>query len=68
MRITKTTAAEPLPAILTFVDAENARVFRFSFRAPRRLVEQRAARAVALPRQRFLKGDAVFFDVLVYSE
>ena len=68
MRIVKATVAQAIHAILTFVDADSARVFRATLRAPRPLVEESATRADASTRQRFLKGDTVFFDVLVYSE
>jgi hypothetical protein len=34
----------------------------------RDVVDRSAARSLSLRRQHFLKRDAVFFDVLVYSE
>jgi hypothetical protein len=60
-------AVQPLPSILTFADIEPARVFRFASRTRRRVVERRVPCALTPVRQRFLKLDAVFFDVLVYS-
>ncbi len=60
-------AVQPLPAILTFADVDPARVFRFASRTRRHVADRRAPRALAPVRQRFLKLDAAFFDVLVYS-
>jgi hypothetical protein len=67
-RVTKSTAAQAFPSILTFANAGGARVFRFASHVPHDVVERSAARALSLLRQHFLKRDAVFFDVLVYSE
>jgi hypothetical protein len=64
----KSTAAQAFPSILTFKDAGAARVFCFASHAPRRVVHRSAACAVSDLRQLFLKLDAVFFDLLVYSE
>jgi hypothetical protein len=52
---------------LTFIDAGPARVFRFASRARCRVADQLASRALTSERQHFLKLEAVFFDVLVYS-
>ena len=68
VRTTESTATQALPAILTFADAGDARIFRVRLRALRRIVVRSLARVLSPPRQHFLKGDAVFFDVLVYSE
>jgi len=56
------------PAILTFADADGVDVFRIVISIRRSVVAISAARALVLLRQHFLKRDAVFFDVLVYSE
>ena len=60
-------AVQPLPAMLTFADVDRARVFRFASPARHRVVDISASRARASVRQYFLKLEAVFFDVLVYS-
>jgi hypothetical protein len=60
-------AAQLLPAMLTFTDIDPARVFRFASRARCRVVDVSTARALTSVRQHFLKLEAVFFDVLVYS-
>jgi hypothetical protein len=67
IRIKETTAAQAFPAILTNADADGVRVFRIDARTHRRVVERRAARALASLRQHFLKWDAVFLISLVYS-
>ena len=66
-RIEEMPAVQPLPARLTFADVDPERVFRFASRTRRRVVDRRAPRALTSVRQHFLKLDAVFFDVLVYS-
>lgn len=66
-RIEEMPAVQPLSAILTFADVDPARVFRVASRTRRRVVDRRAPRSLTSVRQRFLKLDAVFFDVLVYS-
>jgi hypothetical protein len=63
----KAPAALLLSAILSFADIDPARVFRFASRTHRCGVDRRAPRVLASVRQPFLKLDAVFFDVLVYS-
>jgi hypothetical protein len=60
-------AARPLPAILTFADIDPARVFHFASRTRRRVLDVSTSRALTSVRQYFLKLEAVFFDVLVYS-
>jgi hypothetical protein len=60
-------AAQSLPAMLTFADIDPARVFRFACRTHRRVVDDSASRVPTSVRQYFLKLEAVFFDVLVYS-
>ena len=64
----KSAVAQAIPSILTSPNADEARVFRFVSRALRSLVDRGSARALGLLRQHFLKPDAVFFGVLVYSE
>jgi hypothetical protein len=51
---------------LTNADADGVRVFHIVMRTHRYVVEQRASRALAVPRQHFLKLDAVFLMALVY--
>ena len=58
---------QSLPAMLTFADVHHARVFRFVCRARHRVVGHHTARALTPVRQYFLKLEAVFFGVLVYS-
>jgi hypothetical protein len=48
-------------------DVEFSRVIRIAPDARRRVVVERVLRAPTLPRQHFLKRDAVFSNVLVYS-
>jgi hypothetical protein len=60
-------AAQSLPAMLTFADVDPACVFRYACRTHRRVVDDSASRALTSVRQYFLKLEAVFFDVLVYS-
>jgi hypothetical protein len=66
-RIEEITAAQSLHAMLTFADAGPARVFRFASRTRCRAFDDATARALTSLRQHFLKLEAVFFDVLVYS-
>jgi hypothetical protein len=60
-------AAQPLPAMLTFAGVDPARVFGFASRTLCRVVDDSTSRALTSERQHFLKLEAVFFDVLVYS-
>jgi hypothetical protein len=53
---------------LTNVDAGGVGVFRIMISTRCIVVAISAARSLAPVRQHFLKWDAVFFDVLVYSE
>jgi hypothetical protein len=64
----ESTAAQAFPSILTFADADAARVFCFALHASHRVVHRSATRAVSNLRQLFLKLGDVFFDLLVYSE
>src|ERR1044072_880510 len=66
-RITETSAAQAFPAILTIAGTESSGTIRIACNKRRPLVDARALRALTLSRQHFLKPDAVFFDVLVYS-
>jgi len=68
VRIKETAAAQVFPANLTNADAGGVGVFRNPISIDRVVVEKSTARFHALVRQHFLKRDAVFFDVLVYSE
>jgi hypothetical protein len=52
---------------LTIADAAFAGTVRVASGARHSLDRQRASRALTLSRQHFLKPDAVFFNVLVYS-
>jgi hypothetical protein len=65
--VTEMPAAQSLPAMLTFADIDPARVFRLASRTRRYVVDRRGSRALTSVRQYFLKLEAVFFDVLVYS-
>jgi hypothetical protein len=67
VRITKTSAAQAFPAILTIGDVEISGTIRIASNNSRRIAIERAARAPTSARQHFLKRDAVFFNVLVYS-
>jgi hypothetical protein len=53
---------------LTIADVGRKGVFRNRISAQRIVVANCTARARGLLRQHFLKWEAVFFDVLVYSE
>src|SRR5580692_7945359 len=56
-----------LPALMSRNDIAFSRTTRIVAARCRGVVEVRAARVGASERQHFLKRDAVFFDVLVYS-
>jgi hypothetical protein len=60
-------AAQGFPVILTNADAGGSGVSRIAISTHCIVSGENAARAVASLRQHFLKWDAVFFDVLVYS-
>jgi hypothetical protein len=66
-QIEEMTAAQPLHAMLTFTDVGPARVFRFASQARCCALDDSASRSLTSVRQHFLKLEAVFFDVLVYS-
>jgi hypothetical protein len=66
-RITETIAAQAFYAILTIADVEFSRTIRIVSKMRCRVVAERAARVPRSARQHFLKRDAVFFNVLVYS-
>jgi hypothetical protein len=65
--ISKTTAAQPFLALLTIAGIAFARTIREYARIRCGVAEARTARVTTLPRQHFLKRDAVFLSVLVYS-
>ena len=66
-RITETLAAQALYAILTIADVELSHTIRTASNMRGRVVAGRVRRALTLLRQHFLKRDAVFSNVLVYS-
>ena len=68
MRIAESASTIVNPAILTFTDAGDVGIFRIVISTRRFVVAIRAARALVLRYQHFLKRDAVFFHALVYSE
>jgi hypothetical protein len=68
MRIQEAAAAQALPANLTNADVGGVGIFRILFSTHRVVVAKHAAQALVSLRQHFLKRDAVFFNVLVYSE
>ena len=61
-------AAQGFPAILTNADVGGAGVSCIAISTHCIAIAGHAARALTSRRQHFLKWDAVFFDVLVYSE
>jgi hypothetical protein len=63
----ETAAAQGFPLILTNADAEGCGVSRIAISTHCNVIRDNAARALTSLRQHFLKWDAVFFDVLVYS-
>ena len=66
--VTKTPSALGFPAILTIVDVGRSGVFRIRILKRRVVFANHAAHLRGFLRQHFLKREAVFFDVLVYSE
>jgi hypothetical protein len=66
-QIAKTSAAQAFPAHLTIADVDGADVFRILISTHCFVIARDAARVATSVRQHFLKQDAVFFDVLVYS-
>jgi hypothetical protein len=67
VRIAKTPAVQRFLSILTFAAIGVSGTFRIVVPMHRCVVEQRVPRARTLLRQHFLKQDAVFLGVLVYS-
>jgi hypothetical protein len=67
MRIQETPAAQAFPANLTNADVGGVGVFCIRFSMRRVVAANHAEHALVSLRQHFLKRDAVFFDVLVYS-
>jgi hypothetical protein len=65
--IEESAAAQRFPATLTNADADGSGVSRISISTHCIAIGDNAARAPTSLRQHFLKWDAVFFDVLVYS-
>ena len=67
VRLTKIPVVQAIPAILTSACGGLARTIRIVVQRPCRVVASCASRAPTSQRQHFLKRDAVFFNVLVYS-
>jgi hypothetical protein len=67
VRIKEMPAAQDFLATLTIADVAFSRTTRIVAGVRCRVAEARASRVGASVRQHFLKRDAVFFDVLVYS-
>jgi hypothetical protein len=67
VQITKAPAAQAFPLILTIVDVAFSRATCVVVRTHCGGVDERALRAFIHARQHFLKRDAVFLSVLVYS-
>jgi hypothetical protein len=65
--MTKAPAARALPAILTIESLAFPRLTRIAVEMLAGVADQRVGHALALRCQHFLKRDAVFFNVLVYS-
>src|SRR4051812_39242644 len=66
-RISKTPVVQALPAILTFAGSSFSGIKRSAPKRLRGIAVEHALRALPLSRQHFLKRDAVFSYVLVYS-
>jgi hypothetical protein len=62
-----TSAAQAFHATLTIAGIGLSRTIRVAARMVHRVPDQRASRALTSARQHFLKRDAVFLSVLVYS-
>jgi hypothetical protein len=67
LMLTKKPAAQALPAISTIERDGSSRVVGIAMPTFSGLADERARRTAASSRQHFLKRDAVFFNVLVYS-
>jgi hypothetical protein len=63
----KTPAAQGFLATLTIAGIGFSGIIRIAARMPGRVLDQRTSPADRSVRQHFLKQDAVFFNVLVYS-
>jgi hypothetical protein len=63
----KATAAQALPVILTIASIGLSRIFRIIAPMHYGADDERAPHSCSLARQHFLKRDAVFLSVLVYS-
>jgi hypothetical protein len=66
-RMSKTRAAQVFLAISTIVSVAFSRASRIVVHARCDVIDERASRVLASARQRFLKQDSVFSNVLVYS-
>jgi hypothetical protein len=66
-RIEESAVAQGFPAILTNADADGCGISRIAISTHCVVIGDDVARALTSLRQHFLKWDAVFFDVLVYS-
>jgi hypothetical protein len=67
VRVTKTPAAQAFLSILTIAAIGFSCATRTVALIPWGVVDERVPRVLPLARQHFLKQDAVFLDVLVYS-
>jgi hypothetical protein len=67
LQIAKTPAAQSLPAISTIANVAFSRAARIIMRVNCCVAGERAPRTATLLHQHFLKRDAVFSSVLVYS-
>jgi hypothetical protein len=67
VKTTKIAAAQAFPAILTFACVAFSHATCVILRMHRGVVDEHALRASIHARQHFLKRDAVFLSVLVYS-
>jgi len=63
----KSTAIKAIPAKFTNADARRCGNFFITARARCEVTDVGASRALTFPRQHFLKWEAVFLNVLVYS-
>jgi hypothetical protein len=68
MRVNENRCSAGLSCNLDFRQRRRRADFFVGLRALRRVVDRSASRAAGPLRQHFLKLDAVFFDVLVYSD
>jgi hypothetical protein len=67
VRIAKTPAAQWFPSMLTIAAIGISGTIRIIVRMHRGVVDPHVSRVGSLRRQHFLKQDAVFLGVLVYS-